>query len=316
MAAKKSSPRHTPPSLRQQNKAPGEPNGEADGSKRRENNLQPGLYLVATPIGNAADLSLRAIRILSAVDIIAAEDTRVTGQLLKMHGIEASMVPYHDHNAEGQRPKLIERIKNGEMVALVSDAGTPAIADPGYKLVRDAIENGLAVTSAPGANAGLTALILSGLPTDRFLFEGYLPNRAAARRKILEELSAIPATLIFYESAKRLAASLSDMAHVLGGRSGAVARELTKLYEEVRRGNLIDLAAHYAQAGAPKGEIVIVVARPGEAPAPAGEALDQIILAALKENRIRDAATIVAAETGFPRRDIYNRALELKDDDG
>jgi len=275
--------------------------------------MEPGLYLVATPIGNARDLSQRAIDVLRDADVVACEDSRVSGRLFAMHNIDARLTTYHDHNAGARRPQLIKRMKDGESVALVSDAGTPAIADPGYKLVRAAIEAGLTVTAVPGANAALTALILSGLPTDRFLFEGYLPPRSNARRKVLGALVDIPATLVFQESNKRLASSLADMADVLGDRDAAVGRELTKMYEEMRRSSLAGLAAAYAAEGAPKGEIVVVVAGPGAAPEIDAAALDQMIIDALVDLSVRDAAEKIAAETGLPRKQIYSRALALKD---
>ncbi len=274
--------------------------------------LSPALYLVATPIGNARDIGLRALDILGAVDVIACEDTRVTGKLLSLHDISAPMMQYHDHNAERAGPKIIERLKNGESVALVSDAGMPLISDPGYKLIRAAIEAGLKVTAAPGANAGLTGLILSGLPTDRYLFQGYLPTKPAQRKKTLAELAPVPATLIFHESAKRLAGSLFDMAGVLGNRPAAVARELTKMYEEIRRGNLTELARAYETEGPPKGEVVVIVGPPGEVAKPAGDELDQLILAELETLGVKDAAKAVQEQTGLKRRDLYARALALK----
>ena len=274
--------------------------------------LAPALYLVATPIGNARDIGLRALDILSSADVIACEDTRVTGKLLSLHDISTPMMQYHDHNAERAGPKIIERLKNGDSVALVSDAGMPLISDPGYKLIRAAIEDGLAVTAAPGANAGLTGLILSGLPTDRYLFQGYLPAKSGQRKKTLAELCTVPATLIFHESAKRLAASLGDMEKVLGDRPAAVARELTKLYEQVRRGSLSELAQIYEIEGPPKGEVVVIVGPPIEPPKPEGEALDQMILAQLGTLGVKDAAKAVQQQTGLARRDIYARALALK----
>ncbi len=290
-----------------------QPSHQPGGSKRHASALAPGLYLVATPIGNAQDLSQRAITVLSAADLVACEDSRVSGRLFAMHNIDAKLTSYHDHNAHMRRPQLIKRMKDGESVALISDAGTPAIADPGYKLVQAAIQAGITVTAVPGANAALTALILSGLPTDRFLFEGYLPTRSNARRKILAQLAAVPATLIFQESNKRLAASLADMADILGSRDAAVGRELTKMHEEMRRAPLAELAVAYAAEGPPKGEIVVVVAGPGAAPKIEGAALDEIILAARVDLSVRDAAEKIAAETGLPRKQIYSRALALKD---
>jgi 16S rRNA (cytidine1402-2'-O)-methyltransferase len=269
--------------------------------------------VVATPIGNAEDVTLRALSLLRGADVVACEDTRVTAKLLARHGISCPLVPYHDHNAERMRPLLLERLRQAQSVALVSDAGTPLVSDPGFKLVREAIAEGLPVTTLPGASAPLAALVLSGLPSDRFFFGGFLPARTAARRRALEELAAVPATLIFFEAAPRLAASLGDMAETFGERKAAVARELTKLHEEVRRGTLAELAAHYAAAGAPRGEVVVVVAPPAkEAAAPTEDALDAQLLAALDTMSIRDASAAVAAATGLKRRDIYARALALR----
>lgn len=292
--------------------ASAEPSHSPAGSKRQEASpVAPALYLVATPIGNAEDITLRALAILREADIVACEDTRVTAKLLKLHGIERPLLAYHDHNAERVRPLLLEHLRRGQAVALVSDAGTPLISDPGFKLVRAAVAEGLAVTAVPGASAPLAALLLSGLPSDRFLFAGFLPPKAAARRQALAELAGVPATLIFFESAPRLAESLADMAAALGPRPAAVARELTKLFEETRRGSLAELAEHYARQGPPRGEIVIVVAPPEPAPAPEGEALDRQIEAALKAMSLKDASAAVAEATGLPRRAIYARALML-----
>lgn len=271
--------------------------------------LAPGLYLVATPIGNVEDVTLRALRVLREADLVACEDTRHTGRLLQRYGIEAKLVPYHDHNAEEARPRLLARLAAGGRVALVSDAGTPLVSDPGYKLVRAARDQGTPVTSIPGACAAIAALQLSGMPPDRFMFAGFLPPRQAARRSALETLRAVPATLIFYESPTRLSAALADMAAVLGDRPAAVARELTKLFEEVRREPLSALAEHWA-AEAPKGEIVIVVGPPDEAP-PDEADLDGMLRAALSRVGVRDAAAEIAAATGLPRRQVYARALTL-----
>lgn len=273
--------------------------------------LQSGLHLVATPIGNMGDISARATAVLAAADVIACEDTRVTGQLLARLGITAELVSYHDHNAEQARPGLIRRMHEGAAIALVSDAGTPAISDPGYKLVRACIAEGLAVTAVPGPNAALTALVISGLPTDRFLFAGFLPARDQQRKTALAELARVPATLLFQESAPRLAASLADMAEVLGEREAAVARELTKMFEEVRRGSLSGLAAHYQSAGPPKGEIVVVVAPPPVPPVGASETVESLLADALRTLSVRDAAEAVAAATGRPRREVYAMALAL-----
>jgi 16S rRNA (cytidine1402-2'-O)-methyltransferase len=267
---------------------------------------------VATPIGNLEDVTLRALAVLGAADAIACEDTRVTAKLLARHGITAPLLAYHDHNAERMRPLVLARLRQGETIALVSDAGTPLVSDPGFKLVRAAIAEGLPVTTVPGASAALTGLVLSGLPSDRFLFAGFLPPKPAARRRALADLGAAPATLIFFEGAPRLAAALADMAEVLGDRPAAVARELTKLHEEVRRGSLASLAAHYRAAGPPRGEIVVTVAPPPEAaPMPAGEALDAKLAAALGKMSLKDASAAIAMETGLPRREVYARALAL-----
>ncbi len=278
------------------------------GSKRPA----PGLYLVATPIGNMEDVTLRALAVRGGADVSACEDTRVTAKLLARHGIATPLLAYHDHNAERVRPLLLERLRRGEAVALVSDAGTPLVSDPGFKLVRAAIAEGLLVTALPGPSAALAALLLSGLPSDRFLFGGFLPPKAAARRRALAALAAVPATLVFFEGASRLAAALADMAKVLGDRPAAVARELTKIYEEVKRGRLGELARHYQAAGPPRGEIAVVVAPPQEeAPAQQGEVLDTQLEAALSTMSLKDASAAVAAATGLPRREVYARALVL-----
>jgi 16S rRNA (cytidine1402-2'-O)-methyltransferase len=269
--------------------------------------------VVATPIGNLADISLRAIEVLARADLVACEDTRTTGKLLAAHGIAAKLTAYHEHNAARVRPKLMERLKRGEAVALVADAGTPLISDPGYKLVAAAAEAGVTVTAVPGASAGLAALTVSGLPSDRFFFAGFLPNKSAARRRALAELAPIPASLVIYESARRLPAALADMAEVLGPRPAAVARELTKLHEEVRRGTLAALAEHYQGAGAPRGEIVVVVGPPdpGAAVGPDAAAIDAQLRAAFRHASLRDAVAAVAEATGRPRKQVYARALEL-----
>mgnify|MGYP001412718791 CR=1 FL=1 len=286
--------------------------------------IKNGLYVVATPIGNLGDLSARALEVLNTVDKIACEDTRVTGKLLSRFSINTSMMVYHDHNASKVRPGLMADLKQGLAIALVSDAGMPAISDPGYKLIQACIEDTIPLTVLPGANAALTGLVQSGLPTNRFLFQGYLPAKSGARLSELGELSGIPATLIFYESGKRLARSLADMASVLGDRSASVARELTKLHEEVRRGSLAGLAAVYGATGAPKGEIVVVVAPP-EAPSPPDELELEVMLAGrLGHLSVKDAASEVAQITKMPRKTLYNMAVRLQreldgeneDDDG
>lgn len=274
--------------------------------------LAPGLYLVATPIGNIEDITLRALRVLGAADLVACEDTRVSAKLLAHYGIATRRIPYHEHNAEAMRPKLLARLDAGARVALVSDAGTPLVSDPGFKLVRAALARGIAVTAVPGASAPLAALLVAGLPCERFCFAGFLPAKGEARRAALAGLGAVPATLVFFESAPRLAAALADMAAVLGNRPAAVARELTKLFEEVQRASLTELAAHYGAAGAPKGELVVLVGPPVAAEATASaEALDAALAAALARLSVKDAAAAVAGALGVPRRVVYQRALVL-----
>lgn len=273
----------------------------------------PGLYLVATPIGNAADITLRALALLSRADLVACEDSRVTGPLLKRYGIDTPLFPYHEHNAAKVRPQLIEKLKGGAVIALVSDAGTPLVNDPGYKLVRTCIEEGVAVTALPGASAVLAGLSLSGLPTDRFLYAGFPPPKQAARRKWLAELNTVQATLVLLESAQRLADSLADMAAVLGPqREAAVARELTKKFEEVRRGPLSELAAYYAAAGAPKGEITLAIAPPAEQPAASAADLDGALTEAMARLPLRQAVDEVAVLLNLGRKTVYGRALELR----
>jgi 16S rRNA (cytidine1402-2'-O)-methyltransferase len=275
--------------------------------------LESGLYLVATPIGNAADITLRALDILSRADMVLCEDTRTSGKLMKIHGISATLQPYHEHNAERVRPMIMKHLNQGQVVAMISDAGMPLVSDPGYKMVEACVKEGVMVTAAPGPSATLTALILSGLPTDRFFFQGFLSSKKGARKKSLNEISAIPGTLIFLESAKRLAESLADMSSVLGNRPAAVGRELTKFYEEIRRGNLNELAAHYAGAGAPKGEITVCVGPPLATVPPSDAALDIMLKEALISHSVKEVAAHFAVTTGLPKRILYNRALILKD---
>jgi 16S rRNA (cytidine1402-2'-O)-methyltransferase len=274
--------------------------------------LAPGLYLVATPIGNLGDISLRALAVLHGADRIFCEDTRVTGKLLARYGIPTPLGAYHDHNAEQVRPVALAALRRSERVALVSDAGTPLVSDPGYKLVRAALAEDLPVTAIPGPTAAVTALILSGLSPDAFLIAGFLPPRQAARRRALARWAAVDATLVFYETTPRLVESLADMAAVLGNREAAVARELTKLHEEVRRGRLADLAAHYGLAGPPRGEAVIVVGAP-EHREPDQAEVDERLRTALAELGVRGAAAKLAAETGLPRGKLYRRALAMRD---
>ncbi len=265
---------------------------------------------MATPIGNLGDISARARGIFAAADVIACEDTRVTGKLLHLLGLKAPLQRHDDHASEAARAALIERM-HAEIVVLVSDAGTPLISDPGYRLVRDARAAGVPVTAIPGACAAIAALSIAGLPTDRFLFAGFLPAKAAARDAAIADLAAIPATLVFYESGPRLPASLAALAHQLGDREATVARELTKLHEEAVGGTLESLAARFATP--PRGEIVIVIGPPRQAaPAPASAAaIDTALLAALAGAPAARAAKAVAAQLGIAREDAYARALEL-----
>jgi 16S rRNA (cytidine1402-2'-O)-methyltransferase len=273
--------------------------------------LAAGLHLVATPIGNLRDITVRALEVLAAADVIVCEDTRITGRLLEHYGIRTPLTPYHEHNAAEARPKLIARLAAGDAVALVSDAGTPLISDPGFKLVREARDAGHPVTTAPGASAVLAALAVSGLPTDRFFFEGFLPAKEGQRRSRIAELTRIPATLVLFETGPRLAAALADLAAGLGSREAAICRELTKLYEEVRRDSLDALAAAYAQAPDPRGEIVIVIAPPAAETRVEAGALDAMLRDALARVSVKEAVAEVAAATGHPRRDVYQRALAL-----
>ncbi len=275
-----------------------------------ETPLNPGLYIVATPIGNLGDLSPRAADILARADVVAVEDSRVTAGLLRHVGTKTPMVPYHDHSAEGVRPALIARMAT-EAVALVSDAGTPLISDPGFKLVRDARAAGHLVVTIPGPCAAVAALTLAGLPTDRFLFVGFLPSKAHARSEAIAEIATIRATLVLYESGPRLGASLAALAEGLGDREAAVTREITKRFEEAVTGTLSTLATRYADAP-PRGEIVIVIAPPGDAPPASAEDADTALTDALTRLSTGQAASEVAKALGLDRKTLYARALELK----
>lgn len=272
--------------------------------------LAPGLYLVATPIGNLRDITLRALDVLSGADLVLAEDTRVSGKLLAAYSLSKKLMRYDEHAAERVRPEVLAALAAGKRVALISDAGTPLVSDPGYRLALAAIAQGSAVVPIPGASAVLTALTIAGLPTDRFLFAGFPPPKSAARRTFLSELAPIRATLIFFEGGSRLAASLADMAAVLGPRPAAVTRELTKLYEIAVRGPLDELAAD-PRFEAPKGEIVVVVGPGAEVQASAADA-DQALTEALARLGPAEAASEVAKALGLNRRDLYRRALDLK----
>ena len=275
----------------------------------------PGLYLVATPIGNLGDVTLRALELLAGADVIACEDTRVTRKLTERYGITTPLTPYHEHNAAEARPKLLARLVDGQAVALVSDAGTPLISDPGYKLVRAACEAGHAVTALPGASAVLTALSVAGLPTDHFFFEGFLPPRQSARQKRIAALANVPATLVLFESGPRIAAALADLAATLGTRAAAICRELTKLHEEVKRSDLVTLAQEYSTGAETRGEFVIVVA-----PSPDGDEtadnIDDLLRQALTRVSVKDAVGEVALATGRSRREVYQRALVLARETG
>ena len=278
--------------------------------------LTGGLYLVATPIGNLRDITVRALEVLAAVDLIACEDTRVTRKLLDRYGIATPLTSYHEHNAAQARPKLLARLADGAAIALVSDAGTPLVSDPGYKLVREAEAAGANLTAVPGASAVLAALTVSGLPTDRFLFEGFLPAKEAARRARIAELERIPATLVLFESGARVAASLADLAAGLGPREAALCRELTKLYEEVQRGDLATLADEAAEADEPRGEMVIIVAPPDREEEMTGADLDALLRQALNRLSVKDAVAEIAAISGAPRREVYRRAIALSKERG
>ncbi|HEX8568797.1 MAG TPA: 16S rRNA (cytidine(1402)-2'-O)-methyltransferase [Caulobacteraceae bacterium] len=272
--------------------------------------LEPGLYVVSTPIGNLRDITLRALDVLGAADRVFAEDTRVAGKLLSAYGLKKPLEPYHDHNGEEARPRVLQALANGERLALVSDAGTPLISDPGYKLVREVIAAGHPVVPVPGASSVLAAVTVAGLPTDRFLFVGFPPPKSAARRRVFEELAAVRATLVFFEGGSRLAASLTDMAAVFGPREAAVVREITKLYEEHLRGPLDQLAAEPRMA-ALKGEIVVVVG-PGAEAAPEAADVDAVLSEALGRLPTGEAASEAARVLGLPRKELYRRALALK----
>lgn len=273
--------------------------------------LAGGLYLVATPIGNLGDITLRALSVLARADVIYCEDTRHSLTLTAHYSITTHLKPYHEHNGARERPKILEALGQGRRIALISDAGTPLISDPGYKLVREAVAAGHRVESLPGPSAALTALTVSGLPTDAFHFAGFLPVRSTARRNRIRELAAIPATLILFEAPGRIAEALADLAHVLGERPAAVARELTKRFETIERGTLGELAARFEQAGEAKGEIAILVGPPGEQ-----EVGDEVIAAALATAlttmSLRDGARAVADTLGVPKSRVYEIGLKQK----
>ena len=271
---------------------------------------EPGLYVTATPIGNLADMTFRAVEVMKGADLILCEDTRQTAKLCAAYGIETPRAPYHDHNAAKVRPGIVKKLQEGAVIALVSDAGTPLISDPGYKLVREARDAGVKVFPIPGASAAVAALSAAGAPSDRFLFAGFMPAKPGARAKALAAFARVDATLIFYETAPRLADALAAMAGAFGPRRATVARELTKLHEEFREGRLDDLAKHYETAAA-KGEIVIVVFPPEVAAAGVAE-IDEFLAAALETMSVREASAAAAEALSAPRKEVYARALALK----
>ena len=297
-------PEHTPVGQKDSSAIP--PEGVASRT------LSPGLHLVATPIGNLADISPRALDVLRQADLVLCEDTRMTSRLMQHYGITTHLSPLHDHNEEGRLPGLLAMLTAGRIVALVSDAGTPLVSDPGFRLVRAALAAGLPVSAVPGANAAVMALVLSGLPPQPFLFLGFPPPRSAARLTsfgsvLAAERAGLSATLLWHEAPHRLAETLADLATAFGDRDAAVARELTKRFEEVRRGGLVALAEHYATHEA-RGEITLVV---GPATMEDAVDLDSLLQAAMARNSLKDAAALVSAATGLPRKTVYARALEL-----
>src|SRR6478735_8783285 len=276
----------------------------------------PGLYLVATPIGHLGDITLRALETLAGVDIIACEDTRITRRLTERYAISAELKPYHEHNAAMARPKILEKLAQGASIALVSDAGTPLISDPGFKLVREVCAAGHAVIAVPGASSVLTALSVAALPTDRFFFEGFLPAKESARRTRLAELARIDATLVMFESGNRVQDSLRDLADIMGGRDAAICRELTKLHEDIKRAPLSELA-RTADTLETRGEFVLVIAPPpAGAQVMAEHELDELLRSSLKRESVKDAVAQAVEVSGRPRRAIYARALELAKDIG
>jgi len=282
--------------------------------------LTPGLYLVATPIGNARDITLRALDLLATAEVLAAEDTRSLRRLMELHGValgDRPLVAYHDHNGARVRPRLLADLAAGKSVLYASEAGTPMISDPGFDLARAAAEAGFPVTSAPGASAVVTALTLAGLPTDRFLFAGFLPSAGGPRKSALRDLSGVPATLVFYESPRRLPEMLLAAQDVLGDREAAVCRELTKKFEEVRRGSLSELAGHYRETPA-RGEVVVLIGK-GDSGSVREIDLEQEVNKALETMSVRDAADFVSTRLAVKRRPVYQLAMRLSakgDDDG
>ena len=285
----------------------------AFGMKAEAESLLPGLHIVATPIGNLKDVSFRALGTLAAADAVFAEDTRVSRKLLAHYGITTPLIAYHEHNAAEMRPKILARLQEGQALALISDAGTPLVSDPGYKLVEAVLAEGFTVVPVPGPSAVLAALVAAGLPTDRFFFEGFLPPKSTARRERLSELTSTPATLVFFESPHRLVEMLHDAHEILGDRSAAVARELTKLYETVRRGTLSALFSEFESAPRPKGEIVVLIGAAVDSVSDEqkGADLDDRLRLHLSHLSVKDAVAVAVEETGLPRRQVYARAVAL-----
>ncbi|MTI44328.1 16S rRNA (cytidine1402-2'-O)-methyltransferase [Roseibium hamelinense] len=278
--------------------------------------IEPALYIVSTPIGNLGDITVRALETLAAASVIACEDTRVTGILTQRFSLKTPLLPYHEHNAEKQRPKILEALESGHAVALVSDAGTPLVSDPGYRLVRDVLAEGHKVIPIPGASAPMAALVAAGLPSDTILFAGFLPQKGGPKTSRLKELALVPATLVFFESPHRVAATLELMAEVLGPeREAVVARELTKRFETFERGTTAELAARFKGIST-KGEIVVLVGPPEAANRASQEDADELLLSALNEMPVSAAAKTVAKQTGLDRADLYKRALALKEQAG
>jgi 16S rRNA (cytidine1402-2'-O)-methyltransferase len=275
--------------------------------------LAPGLHVVATPIGNMGDITIRALAALAAADTVLCEDTRTSGKLMERFAIKTRLQPYHEHNAQKVRPEILARLEQGATIALISDAGMPLVSDPGYRLVKEAAERGIPVTACPGASAVLTGLALSGLPTDRFLFAGFLPQKQGERRRLLAEFAHLKATLIFFESPHRIIDTLHDLSTALPGRTVAVTRELTKLHEEVLRGTAAEIAAQLEARASVKGEITLLVGPPQEEDAVSEEDLDAAITEALADMPASKAASEIARRFNLNRQDIYQRILARKD---
>lgn len=286
------------------------------GQRIEADSLAPGLHIVATPIGNMGDITLRALATLAAADLVLCEDTRTSGKLMERYGIRAKLAPYHEHNASKVRPGILERLAEGAAIALISDAGTPLVSDPGYRLVKEASERGIAVTSCPGPSAVLAGLAVSGLPTDCFLFAGFVPQKQGERRRFFAGLARLKATLVFFESPHRIVETLGDLDVALPGRGVVVTRELTKLHEEVLRGRASEIAAELAARPAVKGEITLLVGPPEQPEAVSEEELEQAITAALGMMPASKAASELARRFNMNRADIYQRILARKGGDG